>query len=135
MALSASIGDQIVAGLADPRENLRCVLEEIGLPLVGFAAHEAVEIVEAHADRPLIEGAAAVYWKPAYCAPCRTTTWHSRSRLQDPADRGVVRQGSSRSPDSPVACSVITPKPTMVIASGDQRGARRRAQRGGMELR
>jgi hypothetical protein len=34
---------------------------EVRRPLVGLAAHESVEILEAHADRPLIERPAALY--------------------------------------------------------------------------
>src|SRR5262249_19707599 len=48
---------QIVAGLSDPRENLGSVLVKPWGPLVGFSAHEAIEVTEPHAFGPLIEGA------------------------------------------------------------------------------
>ena len=41
--------------LADPRKDLGVIAEQVGRPLVGLAAHEAVEVLEAHADRPLVE--------------------------------------------------------------------------------
>src|SRR5208282_2911535 len=40
-----------------PRKNLRVILEQVRLPLVGLTTHEAIEVLEAHARRPLIEGA------------------------------------------------------------------------------
>ena len=48
-------GDQVPAGLVVIRVDRRGVAEQIRLPLVGVAADEAVEIVEAHAGRPLVE--------------------------------------------------------------------------------
>ena len=49
--------DQVPARLALKGIDLGGVAEEIGLPLVGVAADEAIEILEAHSDGPLIEGA------------------------------------------------------------------------------
>src|SRR5208282_93224 len=40
---------------ADPRKYLGRIAKEVGRPLIGLAAHEPVEILEAHADRPLVE--------------------------------------------------------------------------------
>ena len=51
------IGDQVVAGLPDPRIDLGMIAEEIGLPLIGLAAHEPIEILKAHSAGPLVEGA------------------------------------------------------------------------------
>src|SRR5438876_485890 len=50
------IGDQVVAGLPDPREDRGMIAEEKGGPLIGFTAHEPVEVIEAHPARPLVEG-------------------------------------------------------------------------------
>src|SRR5262249_57074095 len=47
--------DQVPAWLADVRVDGRRVAEEVRLPLVGVATEEAVEIIEAHTSRPLIE--------------------------------------------------------------------------------
>src|SRR5262249_47428890 len=48
-------GDQVPARVADVRGDRRGVAKEIRLPLVRVATDEAVEVLEAHADRPLIE--------------------------------------------------------------------------------
>ena len=50
-------GNEIVAGV--PLEGIdvgRVAGQVRRLPLVGVAAHEAVEVIEAHADGPLVEG-------------------------------------------------------------------------------
>ena len=46
---------QVPAGIALKRVDGRRVAEQVRLPLAGVAADEAVEIIEAHADRPLVE--------------------------------------------------------------------------------
>ncbi len=48
-------GGQVPARLADVGINRRGVAEQVRLPLAGVAADEPVEILEAHADRPLVE--------------------------------------------------------------------------------
>src|SRR5208283_3998395 len=50
------VGCEVVSGLADPREYLGVIPEQVRRPLVGLAAQEAVEVIEAHPRRPLIEG-------------------------------------------------------------------------------
>src|SRR5262249_3378456 len=60
------VGGEVVAGLSNPRKNLRGVLPQVWRPLIGFAAHETVEIVKAHAARPLVvgpSGAVLVAWR------------------------------------------------------------------------
>src|SRR4030095_12428694 len=54
--LVGHIGDQVVAGLPDPREDGGMISKEIGRPLIGFTAHEPVEVIETHPARPLVEG-------------------------------------------------------------------------------
>ena len=49
------VGDEVVAGLADPWKYLARVAKQVGRPLVCLAAHEPVEVIETHADRPLVE--------------------------------------------------------------------------------
>ena len=49
-------GGQVPARLADIGIDRCGVSEEVGLPLAGVAADEAVEILESHAGRPLVEG-------------------------------------------------------------------------------
>ena len=48
-------GGQVPAGIADVRIYSRSVAEQVWLPLAGVTADEAIEVLEAHADRPLIE--------------------------------------------------------------------------------
>ncbi len=50
-------GGQVPAGLTLEGIDLRRVAEQVRLPLVGVAADEAVEILEAHPDRPAVERA------------------------------------------------------------------------------
>jgi hypothetical protein len=54
-------GDHVVAGVVAEREDLRGVAEEVRRPLVGLAAHEPVEVLEAHADGHWVNGPAALY--------------------------------------------------------------------------
>src|SRR5262245_34475340 len=49
------IGGQVVAGTSNPRGNGGVVSEQKGLPLVGLAAHEPVEVLKPHSARPLVE--------------------------------------------------------------------------------
>src|SRR5262245_1279805 len=52
--LVRQVGGEVVAGLSDPGGNLGRVLEQERRPLVGLTAHEAIEVIEAHANGPLI---------------------------------------------------------------------------------
>jgi hypothetical protein len=47
-----AVGDQVVAGFPDPQKNLGMIAEEVGRPLIGLAAQEAVEVLEARPERP-----------------------------------------------------------------------------------
>ena len=75
-------GDQVEALLGLERIDLRRVAEEIARrPLARVAAHEAVEIVEAHAGGPLVERPRhARSGSPACCGSCRTRRCCSRCR-------------------------------------------------------
>src|SRR5580765_1171357 len=48
------ISGQVVIRFSEPWINLGMIAEKIGLPLVGLATHEAVEILEAHPAGPLV---------------------------------------------------------------------------------
>src|SRR4029453_12135066 len=49
------VGNEVIVLLADPRKYLGRVSEQIGCPLVGLAPHKSEKLLEAHADRPLVE--------------------------------------------------------------------------------
>src|SRR6516165_2699765 len=88
--LVRQVGGEVVAGLPDPGKNLRHVLEEVRGPLVGLASQEAIEVLEAHADGPLIEWASRavlIAWRVVVLSEpgCRVAVL-----LQDRADRGVL---------------------------------------------
>ena len=130
------VGGEVVAGLADPRKDLLVVLEQIRRPLVGLAAHEAVEVVEAHSRRPLVERA-----RDGVLVGRRVVVLAEPRRgiavvFEDPADgrvvrtddRVIAREARRQLGDHAEARRVV-------VASGDQRRPRGRAKRGGVELR
>src|SRR5208282_6688055 len=122
---------EVVSGLTDPRKHRRRIAKEVGRPLIGLASHEPVEILEAHADRPLVErpsravvigGRVVLLAKP-------------RGRItvvpQDRADGSVLR------PDDGVIARITSgqladyPKTHRVmIAPRDESCPRGRAERG-----
>src|SRR6476659_6813747 len=54
--LIGHIGDEVIAGLPDPREDWGMIAKEKGCPLIGFTAHEPIEVIKAHPAGPLVEG-------------------------------------------------------------------------------
>jgi hypothetical protein len=118
--------------MTKPRVDLRRVAEEVRPPLVGVAADETVEVVEAHARRPLGEGsdlAGLIGRRVVILAkPARGVAVVA----QDTADRGVFRAD-----DAVVAGEAggllgnHAEADRVMVAPGNQRGTRRRAERGG----
>ena len=130
------VGGEVVAGLADPRKNLRVFAEQIRRPLVGLAAHEAVEIVEAHARRPLVERTGHAVLEVRRVVVLAEPRRGVAVVLEDRADGRVVRT------DDRVIARITRRQlgddaeaRRVMVAAGDQRRPRRRAQRGGIELR
>ena len=128
-------GGEIPAGLADIGIDRRHVPEEVRLPLAGVAADEAVEILEAHADRPLVEGPVLARLKcrrvVVLAEPGRAIT----VVLEDPTDGRLVTRNDRiiagvagrRLGDHAEADRVM-------VAPRDECCARRRAKRGRMEV-
>ena len=122
--------DEVVAGVADERINVGRVAREVGrLPLAGVPAHEAVEVFEAHADRPLVEWTRRARLKRrrvvVLAEPRRTVA----VVLEDLADRGLVL--GDEAVVARVAGGLLgddAEADRVVVAAGDQRCARRRAQ-------
>ena len=85
------VGGEVVAGLADPRKDLGVVLEQVRRPLVGLAAHEAVEVIEAHPRRPLVEGAGDAVLEGRRVVVLAEPRGGVAVVLEDPADGRVVR--------------------------------------------
>jgi hypothetical protein len=89
--MASSAKSEVVAGFSNPGEDLFRIPEQIRRPLVRFAAHEPVKILESHATRPLVEGASSAVLlgggvvfltKPRRCVTIL---------LQDFTDGGTVR--------------------------------------------
>ena len=127
---------QIPTGLPLKRIDGRRVAEQVRLPLAGVAADEPVEILEAHADRPLIErpglarlieGRVVILAEPRGRVPVLLENLTDRSAIPLD-DRVVTRESRRRFAHDAKAGHVM-------VAAGDQRRARRRAERRGMKLR
>ena len=126
-------GNKIPARLALEREDLGRVAEEVRLPLVGVAADESVEVLEAHADGPLVE-------RPdlACCEGRRVVLLAEPGGgvtvvLQDAADGSLVPGDDAVVAGE--ACGLLRDDAEarrMVVAPGDERGPRRRAERRGV---
>ena len=83
-------GDQVPAGLAFEGIDLRRVAEQVGLPLVGIATDEAVEILEAHADGPLVEGSDLTGLEGRHVVILAEPRGGIAIVLEDAADGGLV---------------------------------------------
>ena len=128
-------GDQVPARVADVRIDRRGVAEQVRLPLVGVAADEAVEVVEAHAGRPLVERPGLARLELGRVVVLAEPRGPVAVVLQDPADRRLVPRHDAVV--AGVAGRLLgddAEAHRVVVAPGDQRGARRRAQRRRVEV-
>ncbi len=128
-------GDQVPARLALEGINLRGVAEEVRLPLVRIAAIETVEILEAHAGRPFVK-------RPDLAGGERRRV----VILAEP--RGGVAVVLEHAPDGGLVFgddAVVTGEARgllgdhaeahrVMVPPGDERRARRRAKRGGVNV-
>ncbi len=133
--LVREVGGEVVAGLPDPREDLRVIAEQIRLPLVGLAAHEPVEVLEAHPRWPLVEGAGDAVLEARRIVILAEPRRGVAVFREDAADRRVL------GPDDRVVAGIARREfrdhakaDRVVVAAGDQRRPRRRAQRGRVEF-
>ena len=134
------VGDVLRQVVAVLGQRGRCdgvvVVDEFGIPLVGLAAHEAVEPLESPRQRPMPFGGSEIgllqrRQMPLADAVGVVAVLDEHLRQQ----RGVVR-------DAPVAARESVGElldgghpDGGGVAAGQQRRAGRRAQRGGVELR
>ena len=127
-------GRQVPAGLADVRIDGRGVAEQVRLPLARVAADEAVEVFEAHADRPLVERADLAGRESRRVVILAEPRRGEAVVLQDAADRRLVlRDDAVVARETGRLFRDHAETHRMMVAAGDQRCARRRAERGGME--
>ena len=129
-------GGQVpLPGLPDIGIDRRGVAEQVRLPLAGVAADEAVEILEAHAGRPLVERPGLARSPGRRVVVLAEPGGAIAVLQQDAADGGVVLAD-----DAVVAGEARrrlgnhAEADRMVVAPGDQRRPRRRAQRGRVEI-
>ena len=110
--------------------NLGGVTEQVRLPLVGVAAHETVEIFEAHAGGPLIEGPALAGLEGGHVVILAKPGGAVAVVLEQAADRGLI----------PLDDAVVAGEAggllrdhakagRVVVAAGDQGGTGGGAQR------
>src|SRR5216684_7648340 len=86
------VSGEVVAGMSDPRVDLRMITEQIRLPLIGLPAQVAVEILKAHTRRPLIEGPGGAAVLKTGCVMVLPKPRRSVAVLfQDLADSGALR--------------------------------------------
>ncbi len=128
-------GDQVPARLALERIDLGGVAEQVRLPLVRIAADEAVEILEAHAGRPLVERPDLAGGERRRVVILAEPRGGVAVVQQNASDGGLVLGD-----DAVVAGEARgllgdhAEADRVMVAPGDERGARRRAERGGVDV-
>ena len=127
---------QVPAWLVNVRRDGRGIAKQVGLPLARVAADETVEILEAHPRRPQVKRPDLAGLKLRRIVGLAEPGSAVAVLLENFADRGcvlgddavVAREAGGLLGDDSKADGVM-------IATGDQRGARRRAECCRMELR
>src|SRR5260370_19395582 len=113
------------------------IAEQVGRPPVGLTTHEAIEILEAHPRRPLVEGAGrAAVLKARGVVVLAEPRGGKAVLLEDFPDGSVLRPDDGiiawipggQLPDNAEADRVM-------VTASDQRRPRGRAKSGGVELR
>src|SRR5262249_7142675 len=130
------VGNEVVAGLADPWINRSMVAEKVRRPLVGLAAHEAIEVLKAHPARPLVERPRrAVHERRRIMVLTEPrgsiaiiTQDSADGRVLWPNDRIIARVAGSHLAD-------LAEADRMMVAPRNNCRPRRRTQRGRMKLR
>ena len=124
--------DEVPTRLALERVDLRGIAEEVRLPLVGVTADEAIEVLEAHARGPVVERTGLAGGEGRHVVVLAEPGRRIAIVEQDSPDRGLVL-----AKDAVVAGEAgrllrdHAEAGRVMVAPGDQRGPRRRAQCGG----
>ena len=127
---------QIPAGIALKRIDGGRIAEQVRLPLAGVAADKPVEIIEAHPDRPLIERPGLARLIKGRVVVLAEPRGRVAVLLENLADRAAIlldHRVVPREPGRRFAHDAIAGH--VMVAAGDQCGARRRTERRGMKLR
>ena len=111
------------------------LLKQVRRPLVGLAAHESVEILKSHADRPLVERPGRAVQIGRRVVVLAEPRGGIAVVPEDGPDRCALRA------DDGIVAGIAgghfadhAKADRMVVAAGDQRRPRRRAKRGRVEL-
>ncbi len=131
------IGGQMIAvGIGPRRIDVRVAGDELRRILIGLGVEEAVEAIEAAAERPAVEGAggAALGQRRHMPLPDHVITIGVRAQhLGDGA--GLARDLAAIAGIAGIEIGEAADADRMMVAAGQQRRARGRAHRRGMEAR
>ena len=129
------IGRQVVAaGEGAGRIDMGVVAHQLGRVLVGLGVHEAVEAVEAAAQRPAVEGAGRAALRQRRDMPLAEHVVAKALRAQHLGQRaGLARDLAAVARVAAVEVGQAAHAHRMVVAPGQQRGARGAAHRRGVE--
>ncbi len=128
-------GGQVPPRLAFERIDLGGVLEEVGLPLVGITAHEAVEVLKAQAGGPLVEGPGLAGRESRRVVILAEPRRGVAVVQQDAADGGLVFGDNAVVAGEPGGLFGDDAEAgRVVVATGQQRGPGGRAQGGGVDV-
>ena len=112
------------------------VFHQVGIPLVGLAAEEAVEAVEALLQRPLLAAGARGDIRLGDVVVLAQPEGAPAAVLQDLPDGGaLIREAAVRTGESVGPLGDAGHAVEVVVATGQEGGAGRRAQRRGVPLR
>ena len=129
-------GGQVEAGVSLERVDVGGVSGQVGgLPLVRVTAHEAVEVLEAHPGGPLVEGADGGRLEGGRVVVLPEPGGAIAVVPQDRAERRLVLREEAvvaREPGRLLGDHAEAGR--VVVAAGDERGARRRAERRGVKV-
>ena len=128
-------GDQVPLRFALEGIDLGGVAVEVRLPLVGIAADEAVEVLEAQAGRPFVERSRLAGGEGRGVVVLAEPRRGVAVVEQDPSDGGlVVRDDAVVTGEPRGLLGNHTKAHRVVVPSGDQRGARRRTECGRVDV-
>jgi hypothetical protein len=129
------VGRQVVAaGVSAGRIDMGVVAHQLGRVLVGLGVHEAVEAVEATAQRPAVEGAGRAALRQRRDMPLAHHVVAEAVRPQHLGQRaGLARDLAAVAGVAAVEVGQAAHAHRMMVAPGEQRGARGAAHRRGVK--